>query len=213
MTGVRRWQLMTLLVAPLAYLACSSFGSSGEEARDAGGAEDAGVIEEDDLDAEVVGATSKIPEGGKVVFVSSAAVGGNLGGRAGADEKCRSYARQGRLPGTYAAFLRDNQTGASARFSKQRWYRLDGTLVFDDVPASNNARAPIDVNQGGTRSVLGKAWTGEDGDNAGRATCNGWTDQSFNRKGIVGDIKDAASWANAVEQSCIVAARLYCFEE
>jgi hypothetical protein len=50
-----------------------------------------------------------------VVFTSKASFDGNLGGLAGADEKCNTYAKAAGLAGTFRAWLSDSKTDAISR--------------------------------------------------------------------------------------------------
>src|SRR5690606_24314284 len=68
---------------------------------------------------------------GTVAFVTSNAYNGNFGGLAGADALCAQHAADACLPGTYMAWLSDNVSSPSTRFSQQSIpYRLvDGTQI------------------------------------------------------------------------------------
>jgi hypothetical protein len=55
----------------------------------------------------------------KIAFVTSTLYTGNLGGVAGADQKCNDRAKAGSQPGTYKAWISDDTQSPSTRFSLQ----------------------------------------------------------------------------------------------
>jgi len=87
------------------------------------------------------------------VFVTSNMYQGNLGGLAGADEKCNQEAAAGGLPGTYKAWLSDNMQSAGTRITGGlgAYIRTDELVVADSWAAfkSNNHMSPIELDQHG----------------------------------------------------------------
>ena len=149
----------------------------------------------------------------KLVFVTSAAYDGNLGGLSGADAKCNAAAASAGLPGTYKAWLSDSTASPSTRFTQSAvlpYRRVDGTLVArnwadltDLILAApiNALAAPINVTESG--STLGTnqyAWTyttfrGSEVVDLGPIFlgglhCADWTSNARGEYGIVGDPAD-----------------------
>jgi TolB-like protein len=67
----------------------------------------------------------------KMVFVTSARYSGNLGGVAGADEKCQQLAEAALLPGIYKAWLSDKSSSPASTFTRWNgpYVLVDGTEV------------------------------------------------------------------------------------
>ena len=70
---------------------------------------------------------------GKIVFATSLTYNGNLGGLAGADQKCQTHAMMGCLPSTatFMAWLSTAQDSPSTRFTQSSvpYRRVDGAAV------------------------------------------------------------------------------------
>ncbi len=124
----------------------------------------------------------------KIAFVLSAAMPAKFGGLVAADQMCAQQASAAGLPGSYLAWLSDESTGPSDRFSKVTVpYTLpDGTMLADswDALTSSGPTAPIDVNAAGVK--VGGAdddpvWTGtnrageSDSYNNASNFCSGWS--------------------------------------
>jgi hypothetical protein len=70
----------------------------------------------------------------KLVFVTSQAFNGNLGGLAGADAKCQTLARAAGLPGTYKAWLGNATVSAASRLTHATvpYTLVNGTVIAND---------------------------------------------------------------------------------
>ncbi len=70
----------------------------------------------------------------KKVFVTSETYTSNLGGLAGADQKCNALAATAGLSGTYMAWLSDSSAGPDTRFTRSDipYALVDGTLIASD---------------------------------------------------------------------------------
>jgi hypothetical protein len=155
-----------------------------------------------------------------IVFVSSLTYNGNLGGLAGADQKCQSLATAAGLPqNTYRAWLSTSTVNAIDRLGSARgWVRVDGK-PFADTKAditSGKIYHPIRVDETGVfvndiSSLL--VWTGTNsiGTVSGR-TCSDWT---TNNNAVGGDLGSCdgvgATFTLSNWVQCNNTRRLYCF--
>jgi hypothetical protein len=142
-------------------------------------------------------AEEKPPEPPNIVFVTSVAYDGNLGGLAGADQKCQALAEAAGLPAnTYRAWLSTPSVNAVSRLGAARgWVRVDGK-PFADTKADIQAGRlfhPIRVDESGNYDDTpwgSNVWTGTGSDGAlvwSGYTCNGWTDSSADANGVYGN--------------------------
>jgi Protein of unknown function (DUF1554) len=201
-----------------------------------GGVADSGASSDAQLaDAD----TGVVTDGGITMsfFVSStgsAAMGGNLGGLAGADLKCQTLAASKGLSGkTWKAYLSDNSgagVDAKDRIGAGPWYNQKGTLIAMNVAAlhANGFQIPVAdvVDESGAvvptneHDIL--TGTARDGTADGQ-DCMAWTSAAGNRQGHVGH-SDAAgvatgTWNDAHDSPCSPAGiaanggkgRIYCF--
>ena len=132
----------------------------------------------------------------KTVFITSAKFKGNLGGLAGADDKCQAEADgpASIVPsGTYLAWLSDGTDSPDTRFTKSAHpYMLpDGTKIaenFTDLTDGSILHA-INIDSTGKALGLQPFWTGTnaDGTTARLAmTCTGWKDPLPYHGGMIG---------------------------
>ena len=92
----------------------------------------------------------------KTVFVTTATFDGNLGGLAGADEKCQAAADASSIvpSGTYRAWLSDSTGSPSTRFQRSTgpYVLPDGTIIaahgYADL-TNGTLNAPIDQTETG----------------------------------------------------------------
>lgn len=104
----------------------------------------------------------------KIAFITAAAVAPNLGGLAEYDALCTTRARAAGLPGSYKAWLLDDNTSVRSRFTRVTvpYVRPDGVKVAANFAGitSGTLLAPINVTEnktpvsGGGFTVF--AWTG-----------------------------------------------------
>ncbi len=159
----------------------------------------------------------------KSVFISSATVRGDMGGLAAADAFCNNEAQTAGLSGNYKAWLSDDATSASSRFSHSagRYQMVNGDVVADnwaDLTDGNLDQRISRDQHGNIRGDAGncysRVWTGTNTD--GTATgnnCNDWTSPIGG--GTAGESDSAfAAWTNDVSgQGCGLRCPLYCFEQ
>lgn len=225
----------------------SSSGTSGSR----GSAGNGDPVTTDDDDTEGQGTSSGGTSGGttsggvvakpecngkldceRLVFVTNATFTGNLGGLAGADQKCFEAAKK--IPAYagrgFRAWLSDATIDAATRIphGMQAYKRLDGSVVatsWTDLadgtlnlpPALDETGKPLP----GTESDR-SAWTGTDmtgkWDHAGD-TCNDWSSDQLANSGSYGDSQRTDfGWCQIdgafppSTSSCNAAKHIYCIE-
>ena len=169
------------------------------------------------------------------VFITSTLSVGNLGGVAGADAYCQGLAVAAELSGTYKAWLTgaDAASAPAQRFGSagfEGWYLLptepptavargwtDLTSPNEDVPA-NYLQGAIHADEKGGDVGETIAWTNTKTDGTQQSPdkhCSGWSTSANAENGTAGLAKAGivtATWTNNLDFSCIVGARLYCFQ-
>jgi hypothetical protein len=145
------------------------------------------------------------------VFVSSERWFSNeLGGVAGADQKCTNLANGGAFPlrgKKWAAWLSDGNVSARARLGATPgpWLLLDGSTVADsvaDLVGPSPLKSAIDLDELALWRD-GDVWTGTLGDGGadGSKTCQGW--QSTSGHARIGSITAAKpSWTARSDIEC-----------
>ena len=158
------------------------------------------------------------------VFVSSAIYNGNLGGLAGADQKCEALAAAANLGGSWMAWLSDGFSSPASRFISKggpRLYaRIDGKLVANNWAdlLSKPLLAPIDITEKGqSPGDPSHVWTNTKPDGT-TATfdkyCFGWISANSNGRGIWGQrTATDTKWSAENDDKCDAQNRLYCFEQ
>jgi hypothetical protein len=154
-------------------------------------------------------------------FVSRATFTGALGGYAGADTTCQTLASAAMLGGTWMAWISDNDSSPSARFTQAnvQYTLLDGTVVASNWAAltSGSLNHGIDEDEnsypvgGGTTEV----WTAtfvdgtlyEDGCSSFTMGVHG---QTVNI-GVSGPTD--STWTNDYDQFCDRTDHVYCIEQ
>ncbi len=159
---------------------------------------------------------------GRVVFVSSTAHTGDLGGLAGADEVCRELAFGAGLahPTSYRAWLStDSESIASwitATDEGKKLVRADGWTIANNLEEffAGPFKVPINVTEWGEPAEFSAMWTNTS--NAGHAVseddCDGWT--RIDAAGHAGENgKLDVGWTDSYgNQSCANLKHLYCVE-
>lgn len=178
---------------------------------------EAGLTPGPDLDAgQDAAADPDADTGPKRVFVTSTGSTANLGGLAGADQRCNAAAAAAGLGGSWLAFLsvrnvvdaRDRVQGTGP------WYLVTGELAVTKAELSDPplTRA-VDRDEKGN-PALGFVWTGSGP--TGRFfddDCTAWTSESLADHASTGDLRVATgSWLAARPGACVQMNRLYCFE-
>lgn len=124
-------------------------------------------------------------DGDRLIFVTSSAYDGDLGGRSGADALCQTHAEGAKLQGTFLAWLSNAGADAADRMNDGApWYDTNGVLVFNN--AANLRTTPqsdIDHDEFGDFVGLDVPyWTGTRGDGTrDDEHCDSWT--STNKPG------------------------------
>ncbi len=122
----------------------------------------------------------------KTVFITSAKFKGNLGGLAGADDKCQVEVDgpASIVPsGTYLAWLSDGTDSPDTRFTKSAhpYILLDGTKIAENYTDLTDGSILNAINIDSTGKALGLQpfWTGTKADGTTAplsVTCTGWKD-------------------------------------
>lgn len=159
------------------------------------------------------------------VFVTSQSYNGvAFGGVSGADTKCQDLAAAAGLPdpGSFLAWLSDSSSSPAIRFnnpSNLSYQLVDGTIAiandFADL-TNGNIQNPINVDENGapTLGIVPTAvWTGTNSaGNLISPNCGGWFDGDGS--GSVGSTDFlSGQWTDNGSQSCMLTARLYCFQQ
>lgn len=167
-----------------------------------------------------------------LIFVSSVAYSGDLGGLRGADDKCQTLASKANLPGKYAAILSDATVFARTRININRPVRNISDQYFTGIVAldedqfwSGRLENPVRCDEYGRAPISGgyAVWTAtyftqtlpvelrSDGMNS----CSDWTSSSSSLSALVGYSEDQGlnflhwhptSWVSA----CSDMRKLYC---
>ena len=151
------------------------------------------------------------------VFLTGSTHDGNLGGLAGADFICNLLAEGAGLPGTYRAWLSDENESPSTRFIKNPgpYVLINGTRIANNWTdlTDGSLLAPINITESGGPPVGSPVWTGTlSSGNASTSTCTNWTSASGN--GVRGDSNATnAAWSNLLVTDCSIPRKLYCFQQ
>lgn len=163
------------------------------------------------------------------VFVTSEVFTGNLGGIAGADQKCQTAAEKASLPGKYRAWISSPDGSPADQFTRSLvpYQQIDETVIASDWEdlVDGTLLAGIFLTElggppqkGATTSCMldgafvwsntketGDAWPDAD-------HCGGWS--STIGKGFTGWAGQSdSSWTMACSADCIDQAALYCVEQ
>jgi len=165
------------------------------------------------------------PVSGTLVFVTSKTYTGDLGGIGGADDKCQQLADAAGLPGTYRAWLADDNDSPAARFhrSTDPYLRVDGVRVADDWTdlTDGTLLEAIARDETGAAPAEWRVWTNvrPDGTQFGSSYryCWRWTANALSTTGSIG-ISNATGTEWTLKSSnnlprCSERMGLYCFEQ
>jgi hypothetical protein len=171
---------------------------------------------------------------GRVVFVTSTAYNGNLGGLSGADAICQNHAAMACLPGTYLPWLSTGAASPSTRFTQSSipYRRVDGIPIavnYNNL-VDGSIDAPINLDQHGNvppaanfecgPGIITMVWSGTNtsgnaqGTSAGR--CSEWTSPSSGGHWGRRDLSNGnwTHWCRGeVAGTCGYTAPLYCFQQ
>ena len=177
---------------------------------------------------------------GRIVFVTSEAYSGALGGVAGADLKCTSLAIAAGLtePGgvKFRAWLSDSTSSPLTRFTQiddagRPYVLLDGRVLAETFAelVTFGPRTGISLTEQGEVLFEQYVWTNTSafGEVFSAANhCAGWTSDAFELKARFGlnalaleqgplwdNWRDERSWTSYITDFCNFLWRLYCFED
>jgi hypothetical protein len=212
-------------------------GEPADAGRDAGQPEDAGldagVLPDAGLSACMMTQTCKcgpqttcagpacIPA--RRVFVSQAMTNGNLGGIAGADALCNSYATAAQLGGTWKAFIGDSTTAPAtwtAPPATVPFALIDGTIVAADWGALLSGTLQHGIDEDECQTSVGEfseVWTGlSSPSNTTGTGCNDFMSAAntapYADVGLTG--RTDSSWCDVYLDYCDrTNVRLYCIEQ
>ncbi len=169
------------------------------------------------------GNCSNDPSMNKIVFVSSIAYSGNLGGVDGANGICNQLAQDGGLTGSYKAWISTVDSSPATTFNRSKGpYVLVGQAVvasdWNDLTDSVLSHA-IHITEKGT-NLYGTAWTNTHPDGSAiidslTGTCNNFTSAAVSDQAVIGTIAQSYSseWTRHVVQSCQALSHIYCIEQ
>lgn len=168
----------------------------------------------------------------RFMFVSSQLYTGDLGGLLGADARCQALATAAKLPGTYMAWLSDNDGSPATRMARTTGPYLlpDGTRVANSWAGltQHNLLAAITMTElrgdspiGTSSCTLGEdectvVWTNTHRSGiqvAFDGSCNGWT--STDGTGMMGTNCNTVSWSagGCNGAPCDSTAALFCVQQ
>ncbi len=169
-----------------------------------------------------------------IVFITAESFTGDLGGFAGAEDKCNAAAASASLSGTYLPWLSDSSSSPSTLFNRDaKWHLVTGEYVAHSwmdliiqnkrAPSPLNVaflRTPINVDQHGNTLIAGNVWTSTDmrGDPLGttNSDCSEWTTNCGDCviQGALGEMGNVdVEWTAWQTQKCNWLERLYCFQQ
>ena len=181
------------------------------------------------------------PEDTRLVFVTSDAYDGNLGGISGADAICQSHADSAGRGGTFRAWLSDSVSSPDTdpTFYKHdgSYVRVDGAMIaasWDDL-TDTTLLARIEVDETGGHplkqaiesgsSTIINIWTNTtptglsvsaSSPTPAQFSCQEWTSDS-NERSTTGALELGpyvdTHWTQRYIAHCDLSARLYCFEQ
>jgi hypothetical protein len=174
-----------------------------------------------------------------VVFTTKASFDGNLGGIAGADAKCNTYAKAAGLPGTFRAWLSDSSTDARTRVPEAGPWRVlnkegkQADVAFQDRAAwEGYPRVPIKNTEfgkelhdlsGTTTTEIPYTWTGTNlGGTKHGCHCKDWSTSNNPTScangeygGVIGSRYGGASdekWTYVGPNPCNAKSGLLCYQ-
>ena len=166
------------------------------------------------------GCSSSCAKENKIVFLTSKAYSGNLGGLDGADTICNDLALDAGLPGTFKAWLSDSVISVSERFIHAGPYILvDGTIIAEDWIELTDGYLSHPINRdennnsyGNQRVWTNTQWNGEIKGYSENNNCKNWTTSS-GTYGVYGSSFSTYFWTDNSIINCSYSGRLYCFEQ
>lgn len=129
-------------------------------------------------------------ESDPVIFTTSTAYTGNLGGISGADSKCVTHATAGSLGSNFVALVSTGTTNAKSRFNPSgNVFNINNDLIQNNLWGGSYLSNPIIYDEyGNSASGDNSIWTGTD--ETGFSTsnrCSEWTTSSSSISGSYGN--------------------------
>ena len=163
----------------------------------------------------------------KTVFITTTSFDSNLGGLAGADDKCQAQANGPASiapSGTYLAWLSDGTDSPDTRFTKSShpYVLPDGKKIAEDYTDLTDGSILYVINIDPTGQTLGwqNFWssTNSDGTTAQNfLTCEGWTwtvnSETVSHAMIGHTGKKSTLWSEYAREKCRTPHRLACFQQ
>lgn len=166
----------------------------------------------------------------KVAFITSVTYDGNLGGVAGANQKCQLLAGAAGLPGRYKAWISDTNGNSPSTTFRQSTVPYELALPTPTVLAndwsdliSNGIAAPLDRDENGTQHWQEVVWTDTNGQGQLTQTfpddsCLSWTTNNGNPNGgaagnLTNDEVTGPNWSVYGNNWCNGQAHLACFQQ
>lgn len=158
----------------------------------------------------------------KFAFVSLTYTTGDMGGLEGADAICQKDADRFNLPGTYYAWLSDDDTAPVDRFLQytNTIKMADGTTIMSNwttLVSDVGLATALDIYPNGSLDSGGSTnvFTNTDGDGTAKGSnnCSNWTSTSGN--GHIGlDSASNTTWTdNNSTIACSASRQIYCFQQ
>lgn len=158
----------------------------------------------------------------RLIFITSEAFKGDLGGLEGADAKCQAAAEAAELPGTYMAWLSSGDDMPLTRMlqSHGAYHRVDGVVIargWTDL-TDGLLDATISITEYGDELNTG-SWTNTEANGViaeEPADCDGWTSQLVDFTGRWGTAQEIEpGWSNYPNELvnpnfCAADRSLYC---
>ena len=159
--------------------------------------------------------------GTKRIFITTLQYTGDLGGLAGADQKCNTEAQAAGAGGTWKAWLSDATTDALTRIVEvgpwADFGKFTKTIFNNKATLQTIPLAPLYYDARGQQSSGNSVWTGTDlGGTKSASHCHSWTSSSssFLESGAVGYAGNAtAQWTQGSVDLCNTKNSIYCIEE
>jgi hypothetical protein len=159
----------------------------------------------------------------KIVFVTTAASTGELGGITGADALCNAEAKSSGINGTFVAYLRQGYGSSQHAASRLPdagggWSRVDGKVAFTTNPQNAVPTNALELTSDAAVVEAGAhAWTGNTtGPTAHCGDGDGglWTTQfpGLSSAGVGDPHAVNGQWQSGTVRDCNTKQHLYCFE-
>ena len=162
---------------------------------------------------------------GHVIFVTSQATNGNLGGLDGADQYCQTLAAKAGMAGRWRAILSVDNNGPKSRLpldGSVRIYNRRGQLVADSPTHlwndGHDLHNPVLYDETGTAHETA-VWSGSERDGEPDGSddgdrCSEWTDGSDSSSGEVGQSGSrGGEWLGTHDEfDCNRALSIYCID-